>query len=133
MTIDDIVRRIVREEIERRFPRPAPEPLQTWRDLLDRPSSCPRGCPIGTLCAASDCPMRAPTVMYDPSKSLSGTSIPAVLDDAIATGTGYLSTGVEDSTVVIKHLDNVQRTGCTCPPTSPVSACPDPTCPWKPR
>ena len=104
MTIDDIVRRIVREEIERRFPRPAPEPLQTWPDLLDRPSSCPRGCPIGTLCGASDCPMRAPVVTYD---GVAAHELPPVV--------------------------TVQRTGCTCPPTSPVSACPDPTCPWKPR
>lgn len=121
MTIEDTIRRIVREEIERRFPQPAPEPLQTWRDLLNGPSCCPRGCKPGTLCGDVTCPLRVSTVMYDPSKSVSGTAY------------GPITAGVVGGEVVLKHLDNVQRTGCTCPPTSPVSACPDPTCPWKPR
>jgi len=86
MTIEDIIRRIVREEIDKRvIDNDEPLTADDYEALA-----------VGDKVFSAD--LRRPIVpRWDP---------PSVTP---------------------------ARTGCTCPPGRTSSACPDPTCPWKPR
>lgn len=103
MTIEDMIRQIVREEIAHKFPQhrdgtavPTHPPFD-WIEPGGTTAACKcilTGRLCATTCGYEQCSIRPPTVMYSGATQ--------------------------------------QRMGCTCPPGSQTS-CPDVTCPWKPR
>jgi hypothetical protein len=164
MTLEEMIRQIVRDEVAKtQRPPTAPE---RWRDMFTQPQKCPLGCPPLSACGNVACPMRAPTVTYkadivtghmpevykrpQPPSFLtdmqSDHATGMAVDDAVATGTGILSVGLDladQRTVVVKNIspelrytppvDNTLpggRLGCACAP-GVERICDDATCPWK--
>ena len=103
MSLEDEIRRIVREEIERAKHRVKPptewptHPPFDWQKARDTSAACQ--CIHGDLrarsCGHEQCSIRPPTVIYSGATQ--------------------------------------QRTGCACPPGTTSAMCPHVTCPWKPR
>lgn len=109
MTIEDEIRRIVREEIARQQPVMPPD---FCVGVMEMCPSCGRK--DFSTCANTHCYMRPPFVAYQ--------TVPPDMATIKATlyGTGAPYTPPEG-----------KRMGCTCPPGAQTS-CPDATCPWKP-
>lgn len=153
MTIEDIVRKIVREEIDRINSAPA-RPVPRY-EAPQQTLGCPRGCPPFTACGNSDCPLltrhAAPfaaagyEVVVDPSLNEGGMRFDKTpwgkawreqideMNAELAKRAGVYGEGTMevygDGTA---RVIDTKRSGCTCPPGSQTS-CPDVTCPWKPR
>jgi hypothetical protein len=137
VTIEDIVRKIVREEIDRINSAPA-RPVPRY-EAPQQTLGCPRGCPPFTACGNSDCPLltrhAAPfaaagyEVVVDPSLNEGGMRF-----DQTPWGKAWRKQIDEMNADLKRRADAAppQRTGCTCPPGAQTS-CPDATCPWKPR
>lgn len=126
MNIEDRIREIVREELDKREKPLVPkyEP-RNWEDVrVGMMEKCPTcGRKDFLTCANTHCFMRPPVVRYGAAPAYNPPGIGLVqLDENVPSGTAVIVN-------VTKEL-SVSRTGCACPPGT-VASCPDKACPWK--
>lgn len=124
-SIEDIIRRIVRDEIAR-SKQTTVEPLVPPFDFSDVRIGMMEKCPACgrkdfSTCANTYCYMRLPIASYPGSPQH-----PPVYNPP---GSGFVAYGREDDTTPIVP----RRTGCACPPGTTSAMCPHANCPWKPQ
>lgn len=135
MTIEDMIRQIVREEIARQQRAPIVPRVEAPLGWVDAREDAQKRCLVCDradflTCGRPHCPMRPPFVAYQTLPPDMAT-IKATLYD---TGAGPYERGsftISTGGAVTYTPPEGKRMGCTCPPGAQTS-CPDATCPWKP-